>query len=301
MTAGGGAGTWNERVALFWSAAADRPADALRPELETLLAERDPQDPAAVFERASLHDYLGEEEAAIPVYRAALDLGLEEPLRTRAVIQLASSLRNVGDASGAMALLRGVDAEHELAAAARAFLALALFDDGKPAAALRTALTALAPTLPAYARAVSAYAAELVAAPRVRSIAVGLLVADDHVLAEEYIGRDGEAFLRAPGGGIEFGESAEAALHREFLEELGAQLDDARLLGVTENIFDGHGKRGHEIVHVFSIRSSRLEALPRSARLPVLDGDTSVGWFPLERIHDGRIDFYPPGVLDLAR
>jgi hypothetical protein len=73
------------------------------------------------------------------------------------------------------------------------------------------------------------------------------------------------------------------------------------LLGVTENIFDGHGKRGHEIVHVFSIRSSRLEALPRSARLPVLDGDTWVGWFPLERIHDGRIDFYPPGVLDLAR
>jgi 8-oxo-dGTP pyrophosphatase MutT (NUDIX family) len=292
--------TWDERVAAFWRDAGDRPADDLRTELEALLADRGEDDPEALFERASLHDYLGEEEAAIPVYRSALDGGLRQPLRTRAVIQLASSLRNVGDPSGAIAVLRDVDDDDELAPAALAFLSLALFDDGKPAAALRTTLTALAPFLPAYSRAVTAYADELAAPPRVRSIVVGLVIDGDQVLAEEYLGGNGGHFLRAPGGGIEFGESTMAALHREFREELDATIDEATLLGVTENIFDGHGKRGHEIVHVYAVRSAALEALPKSERLPVLDSHTTVGWFPLERIREGGLAFYPPGILDLS-
>ncbi len=292
---------WHERVAAFWRDADDERPEDMRRALDALLRERRADDPEALFERASLHDFLGEEESAIPLYRDALAAGLAAPQRSQAVIQLASSLRNVGDPSGAIAVLREVADDDELAPAARAFLALALFDDGKPAAALRTALATLAPLLPAYGRSVTAYADELVSPPRVRSIVVGLLVVDGYVLGEEYRGDDGTRFLRAPGGGIEFGESAVAALHREFREELGATIDEARLLGVTENVFDGHGKRGHEVVHVFAVRSGDLEALPREGRLPVLDGHTTVGWFPLDAVAAGAPPFYPPGVLDLER
>lgn len=56
----------------------------------------------------------------------------------------------------------------------------------------------------------------------IRPIAIGLCVEDGHVLLMEV--RDGRGDIvghRPPGGGIEFMESAEAAVIREFAEELG--------------------------------------------------------------------------------
>lgn len=291
----------DEAIADFWERVDDTQPERMHAQLDVLLVGM-ADSARAAFERASLHDALGEEAAAIPLYREALDGALDHGLRTPAMIQLASSLRNVGDPSGAMAVLQQIDPDDVLADAARAFLALSLYDDGKPAAALRTALQALSSHLPAYERAIDAYAEELTVPERVRVIAVGLLVRDGWVLAEEYPGHDGGGrLLRAPGGGVEFGETAEAAVHREFAEELGVTLDRARLLGVTENLFDRHGKRGHEIVYTYAIRSAELEALPLAARLPVQDADTTVGWYRLDILDAQALPFYPAGVLDLPR
>lgn len=297
MTAPG----WDAEFDRFW--AEFDPADpaAARAALEALLAERGQEDARAAYERGSLHDSLGEEAEAIPLYRAALESGLEQALRTPATIQLASTLRNVGDASGAIALLRDVRDGDPLIDSARAFEALALFSDEKPAAALRTALQTLAPHLPQYTRAVGAYAGELVTGDRVRVIAVGVLVRDGWVLAEEYAGHGGSGpFLRAPGGGVSFGERAGDAVRREFAEELGVTLDSARLLGVTENIFDVHGKRGHEIVYAYDIRCTALEGLPHGDRLAVRDADTTVGWYEIAGLGGTGLPFYPDGVLELA-
>ncbi|QLD13030.1 tetratricopeptide repeat protein [Microbacterium oleivorans] len=285
----------------FWREAEDKEPARLGAELDRLLADHPVSDAVAAYERGSLHDFLGEEAAAIPLYRAALDAGLAGERRSACIIQLASSLRNVGDPSGALALLHRFPDDDPLVDAARAFEALALFSDQKPAPALRTALRALVPHLPAYRRSVGAYAAELTAPPRVRAISVAVIVTDGHVLAEEYPAEAGApGFLRAPGGGIEFGETAAAAMRRELREELAAEVDDLRLLAVTENIFDRPQKRGHEIVHVFAVRSASLEALPVTDRLAVLDGDTTVGWYPIEQLRSGSPAFYPEGILDIA-
>nr|WP_193571193.1 tetratricopeptide repeat protein [Diaminobutyricibacter tongyongensis] len=107
---------------------------------------------------------LFDESDAEPLYRRALALGLAEPYRAQSVIQLASTLRNLGRAEESVALLREVLAEHpdhELADAARAFLALALVSRGDAVAGASVALAALAPHLPRYRRAVEGYAAEL--------------------------------------------------------------------------------------------------------------------------------------------
>lgn len=292
--------SWNERVARFWREADPDHPERLRTLMRALIAERPASDPEALFESASLHDYLGEESEAIPLYRAALESGLAGTARTEAVIQLASSLRNVGDPSGAIRLLRAVDADDPLIDAAQAFLALALHDDDKATEGLRSALATLAPRLSAYSRSVAQYADELRASDRVRSIAVGALVHNGRLLAEDYPpnGRH-SGFLRAPGGGIEFGEPAEVAIRREFSEELDVDLDSVRLLAVTENIFDSHGKRGHEIVHVFEVRSRALEMLPTDHRLAVRDSDTTVGWYPLDLLRRGTPPVYPAGILDL--
>lgn len=151
---------WDNRITAFWAAADDsRPGEMMR-SMRALVDERPSDDPDALYEWASIHDFLGREREAVPLYRAALENGLNAPRRPQAVIQLASSLRSIGDADGAIALLENHPSDHITGDAAQAFLALALRDAGRNDEALRVALRALARTLPLYSRAVEDYAME---------------------------------------------------------------------------------------------------------------------------------------------
>jgi tetratricopeptide (TPR) repeat protein len=153
--------SWDVRVDRFWKSADDSQPESTIAAMRQLVEERPAGDPDAVYEWASVHDFLGLESAAIPLYERALANGLSGDRRPQAIIQLASSLRNVGETRAAIDLLEGFPPDAATAAAAQAFLALALYDDGRPDAALRVALRALAPTLPLYDRAVASYADEL--------------------------------------------------------------------------------------------------------------------------------------------
>ena len=154
--------SWNDRVAAFWAGADDEDDERMLDAMRRLIQERAAEDPDALYEWASVHDFLGREADAVPLYRAALDAGLAGDRRPQAVIQLASSLRNTGDAAAAIELLQDVPDDAPTGAAAKAFLALALHDAGRADEALRVALNALAPTLPLYRRAVSTYADALI-------------------------------------------------------------------------------------------------------------------------------------------
>lgn len=129
-------------------------------------AADDEETPAGVadFVAAGDLDSNGDPVGAIPLYRSALAAGLDENRRRQATIQLASSLRNLGQMKEALLLL-----EEELAGpadeftdAVRAFLALVLSDLGRSNEATAHVLTALAPHLPRYQRSVTNYAAALV-------------------------------------------------------------------------------------------------------------------------------------------
>ncbi len=136
---------------------------------------------------------------------------------------------------------------------------------------------------------------------RIRNIAVGIVVRDGHALVELYAtnGRHAE-FARAIGGGVEFGETALDAVHREFMEELGVTLTDAELLAVTENIFEIDGRPGHEVVHVFAVSSPQLDSLALDDVLPVLDNHTTVRWLSLDSLRAEDPPFYPSGMSELA-
>jgi 8-oxo-dGTP pyrophosphatase MutT (NUDIX family) len=138
--------------------------------------------------------------------------------------------------------------------------------------------------------------------PAIRNIAVGLPVKDGHLLALEGHDRSrGLNFLRAIGGGIEFGETAVEALRREFMEELGVSLQDVEPLGVFENIFTYEGEPGHEIAHVFAVTCAELDAVPLDAELRILDEGSPVRWVPIADIESGIRVLFPEGAPEGLR
>ena len=155
---------WNARVDAVWAAAEELGDDGVIQRIDALAAERGADDARAAFEMAGARDSAGLEAEAAPLYRAALARGLDEVHRPQAVIQLASTLRNLGEVEDSIRMLEAERAEHPespLDDAAAAFLALALVTRGDAERAASVALSALAPHLQLYTRSVRAYAAEL--------------------------------------------------------------------------------------------------------------------------------------------
>lgn len=155
---------WDARVEAAWLQAGELDEAEVVARIDALVAERPADDARALLEAAGARDYAGLEVDAEPLYRRALERGLDEPYRAQAVIQLASTLRNLGRADESVTMLRdelAAHPHHELADAVRAFLALALATSGDTLAAASVALGALAPHLPRYSRAVASYADEL--------------------------------------------------------------------------------------------------------------------------------------------
>ncbi|MFI8519349.1 tetratricopeptide repeat protein [Streptomyces sp. NPDC085481] len=162
---------WERRLAALWAEPDAYDEAAFRARIDELAAELPADDPRALFERGAAHDSTGLPEEAVRFYRRALGGGLTGLRRRRAVIQLASSLRNLGRPDQSVELLNEeraipadrLDAEEAaLSAAVDAFLALALADTGRDREAASLALGALAPLLPRYNRSLAYYARALV-------------------------------------------------------------------------------------------------------------------------------------------
>ena len=139
-------------------------------------------------------------------------------------------------------------------------------------------------------------------APRLRPIVIGVAVRDGRILAGEgFDTHKRERFYRPPGGGIEFGESSEDALRREFREELDTEVTAVGYLGALENVFTFDGRPGHEILLVYRVE---LAADDRLAGETVAgtesDGTPFVArWLPLDDVRGGSAILYPDGLLRL--
>jgi tetratricopeptide (TPR) repeat protein len=155
---------WQKRVDEAWASFDERSDDDNVALFDQLANELPAGSPVGWFERASVRDATGHEDLAVPLYRRALELGLGGDRRRQAVIQLASSLRNLGRADESVAMLideAAADSD-DLDDAVRAFLALSLVDLGREREAVSLALGALASHLPRYRRSVARYARLLV-------------------------------------------------------------------------------------------------------------------------------------------
>ena len=155
---------WEQRLAALWATLDEQDEEEFLRQMTALVAELPADDPVGIFERAASFDSTGHSDLAVPLYRQALALGLAGIRRRRAVIQLASSLRNLGHAEESVALLRAERevGSDELDDAVSAVLALALVDTGHEREAVSVAVAALAPHLPRYQRSMANYARLLI-------------------------------------------------------------------------------------------------------------------------------------------
>lgn len=160
---------WERRSAAAWAerdgydARGEAGYADLRKRIFELADELPPDSPVAPFERACVWDATGHSDTAVPLYQEALERGLPGLRRRRAIIQMASSLRNIGRVAESVELLTAEQQIYDpdvavLADALSAFLALCLADVGREREAVSVALTALAPHLPRYQRVLANYA-----------------------------------------------------------------------------------------------------------------------------------------------
>src|SRR5690606_6216006 len=121
--------------------------------------------------------------------------------------------------------------------------------------------------------------------------AAAVFVHDDHVLLHRLAT---DAFWTLPGGRVEAGEDARAALVREMREELNEAIECEQLLYVAENFFTHLNQPNHEIGLYFQARFHPDSGLLDTSRCHAgVEGGTHLEfrWFSKEMLHG--MELYP--------
>jgi len=87
-----------------------------------------------------------------------------------------------------------------------------------------------------------------------------------------------KGYCYLPGGHVEFGESAAAALERELIEEAGLRVTVGRLMMASEVIFEQGGKRRHELNLVFHVEPASGVELDTGKEVASLEEGIGFDW-----------------------
>ena len=131
----------------------------------------------------------------------------------------------------------------------------------------------------------------------IRPIVLGIAKNNNRILVSEgYDKVKNKAFYRCLGGGIEFQETSQEALKREFKEELSIDITVEEFCGISENIFTFQGKKGHEIVFFYNIKikdEDYKEIYPKIDD----DGEDVAIWVDIDEFKSHKKILYPEEIL----
>jgi len=136
---------------------------------------------------------------------------------------------------------------------------------------------------------------------QIQTKVIGICINRRRLLAAEIYNDAGEVKgVRPLGGHVEFGESREQALHREFREELGTEIVTAGAWRTFENMFDHEGVLGHEYIHAISVAlvDKSLYAEPLMVFSEDSGTEVKARWYNLKDLRSGMVPVFPDGLAD---
>jgi 8-oxo-dGTP pyrophosphatase MutT (NUDIX family) len=117
----------------------------------------------------------------------------------------------------------------------------------------------------------------------------GIYIENGHVLIHKMLG---DTTWSLPGGRVEIAEETKNSLKREFLEELGIEIEVTTLVFTVENFFNYNGKDIHEIGFYYFVNSNDEKYLNMSGTFYGVEGERLIyKWVPIN--HLDEIELYP--------
>ena len=132
---------------------------------------------------------------------------------------------------------------------------------------------------------------------QIRPVVLGIAKNRNRILVSKgYDKVKDNTFYRCLGGGIEFSETSQEALKREFKEELGIDIEVKDYCGIAENIFTFQGKKGHELVLFYNIKI-KDEDYQEVYTMIDDDGETEAIWVDIDEFKNNKKILYPEEIF----
>lgn len=91
-------------------------------------------------------------------------------------------------------------------------------------------------------------------------------------------------FWNMIGGRVHYGDSTLEAIKREVKEEVGINIDNLRLVNISENFFPWMGKNQHELLFVYFAELNGDEAITKRDNFKSLDSNEIFKWHNKEDV-----------------
>lgn len=138
----------------------------------------------------------------------------------------------------------------------------------------------------------------------IKTTVLGVVRREEEYLVQRLTDPSGEEFHRFIGGGVEFGETSDEALEREFREELDLGIAAGPVVGTMENLFTWNNETQHEVV-VLREAEFADESLYDRERFDGIDAGGTVEyeaeWHSLDELTAAQEPLYPEGIARLLR
>jgi ADP-ribose pyrophosphatase YjhB (NUDIX family) len=130
---------------------------------------------------------------------------------------------------------------------------------------------------------------------KIRPLALAIIEHDNKILVYKANNKNtNKDFYRVLGGGIDFGETSEEALKREFKEETGSGLERIEFLKVFENIFVYNNLQMHELIFLYRAELKDKTKLGKNFDIMDRHHQRQAEWIDKEKLK--KANFYPEGI-----
>lgn len=137
---------------------------------------------------------------------------------------------------------------------------------------------------------------------KIRTVSLCLIRRGDQILVQETFDEALMKSLYRPiGGTVEYGENSKQTVIREVMEEIGAEIEEPKLIFVIENIFEYLDQTGHEIDFIYEAELIDRN-LYNKEHMNGIEGETKYKavWKPIFGFWDNPDEkLVPDGLLEL--